>query len=106
MYIEKQRHRWMKYFNIPMMEAFPEGFPPFTLAAQRVLCAVSLQSQSKTIAVLDAFFRSFWVDGNGKIGQPEGFIPALAQVVGKEGVEELLKAVRLISFLLKTNEYL
>lgn len=94
-YIEKERLRWAHYFSVPMMETPPENFPPLTLATQRVICAVSAQSESKTIAVLDALFHSFWVDGNGKIGQPEGFMLVLEQVLGKDDAAQFLQAVSL-----------
>ena len=77
-----------------MINHMPEGFPPLTLAAQRVLSAISLKSPEKLVPAIDTFYRSFWVDGNAKIGQPEGFVPVLEGLVGKNGAEEILKAVR------------
>lgn len=81
-----------------MINHMPEGFPPLTLAAQRVLSAISLKSPEKLVPAIDTFYRSFWVDGNAKIGQPEGFVPVLEGLLGKNGAEEILKAVR--SFIL------
>lgn len=77
-----------------MIDHMPEGFPPLTLAVQRVLCAISLNSPEKLVPATDALYRSFWVDGNSKIGQPEGFIPVLEGVLGKNAAEEVLKTVR------------
>lgn len=41
----------------------------------------------------DALYHSFWVEGNAKIGQPEGFLPVLERVLGKDGAGEVFKAV-------------
>ncbi|RJE22816.1 2-hydroxychromene-2-carboxylate isomerase [Aspergillus sclerotialis] len=75
-----------------MISQMPEGFPPLTLATQRALCAVSLKFPEKLVPTLDALFRSFWADGNPKIGQPEGFVPVLENVLGKNGTQEVLQA--------------
>ncbi|BDD58571.1 hypothetical protein MAP00_003838 [Monascus purpureus] len=91
-WIDKERLRWCRYFSIPMVESTPEGFPPLTLATQRALCAISLKWPDKFIPVTDALYHSFWVEGNAKIGQPEGFLPVLERVLGKDGAEEVFKA--------------
>lgn len=76
-----------------MISQMPEGFPPLTLPTQRALCAISLKFPEKLVPTLEAFFRSFWADGNPKIGQPEGFVPVLEKVIGKNGTQEVLQAV-------------
>lgn len=93
-WINLERQRWAKYFSVPMTNHMPEGFPPLTLATQRVLSAISLKSPESLVPATDALYRSFWVDGNAKIGQPEGFIPVLEGLLGKNATEEILKAVR------------
>lgn len=93
-WIQKERIRWAKYFSVPMAEESPEGFPPRTLGVQRALCALSLKSPAKLPTVIEALYRSFWVDRNAKIGEPEGFTPVLERVLGKQETQEILSAVR------------
>lgn len=85
--------RWAKYFSVPMAEKLPEGFPPKTLAVQRALCAISQKSPEKLPAVIEAIYRSFWVEENVKIGDVEGFTPVLESVLGKQATQEALSAV-------------
>ncbi|KAJ5096074.1 hypothetical protein NUU61_005430 [Penicillium alfredii] len=92
-WIGKERLRWARYFSVPMAEGFPENFPPLTLAVQRALCAISKNSPEKLAPTLTALYRSFWVDGNTKIGQPEGFTPVLESVLGKSETQEVLSAM-------------
>ncbi|EAW10254.1 putative 2-hydroxychromene-2-carboxylate isomerase [Aspergillus clavatus NRRL 1] len=92
-WINRERRRWAHYFSVPIVERTPEGFPPLTLTVQRALCAVSQQTPNKLIPTIEALYHSFWVNGNAKIGQPEGFGPVLEKVLGREGAEEVLQAV-------------
>ncbi|KAL2006988.1 hypothetical protein VTN00DRAFT_8426 [Thermoascus crustaceus] len=87
-----ERLRWARRFSVPMTERMPEGFPPLTLGVQRALCAISLLSPHKLTSAIDALYHSFWVDANTAIGKPEGFMPVLERVLGKEGAEEVLRA--------------
>jgi 2-hydroxychromene-2-carboxylate isomerase len=93
-WIGKERIRWARYFSVPMVEHTPEGFPPVTLATERALCAVSLKSPGKLVSTIEALYYSFWVQGNTKIGQVEGFSPVLESVFGKDGAQEILQVVR------------
>lgn len=93
MWIGKERLRWARYFSVPMSEDFPENFPPRTLPVQRALCALSQKSPSKLPSVIEALYRSMWLDGNGKIGEPEAFTPVVEQVLGKNETQEILSAV-------------
>lgn len=88
-----ERMRWAKYFNVPMTEKFPEGFPPKTLAIQRALCAISQRFPEKLPAVIEAVYRSFWVDENTRIGDVEGFAPVFETVLGQKATQEVLSAV-------------
>ncbi|KAB8239719.1 putative 2-hydroxychromene-2-carboxylate isomerase [Aspergillus alliaceus] len=92
-WIGKERIRWARYFSVPIIEHTPEGFPPLTLATGRALCAVSLKSPGKLVSTIEAFYDSFWVQGNAKIGQVEGFTPVLEKVFGKDGAQEILGAM-------------
>ncbi|CAI7676907.1 unnamed protein product [Penicillium pancosmium] len=88
-----ERMRWAKYFNVPMTEKFPEGFPPKTLAIQRALCAISQRFPEKLPAVIEAVYRSFWVDENTRIGDVEGFAPVFETVLGQKATQEVLSAM-------------
>lgn len=92
-WINTERRRWARYFSVPMVEQAPAGFPPLTLAPQRALCAISQKAPERFVPAVEALFRSFWVEGKSRIGQPEGFGPVLEKVLGKEGADEILKAV-------------
>ncbi|KAJ5610506.1 hypothetical protein N7510_007225 [Penicillium lagena] len=92
-WINEERLRWAKYFSVPMCATTPEGFPVRTLAVQRAMCAVSQKSPAEVESVLDALYRSFWVERNSKIGEPEGFTPVLEGVLGKQVAQDVLSAM-------------
>ncbi|WEW59295.1 hypothetical protein PRK78_004764 [Emydomyces testavorans] len=88
-WIGAERLRWSRFFNVPITPGTPKGFPIFTLAVQRALCAVASESPNKLAPCLDALYRSLWVEGNSEVGKPEGFVPVLSEVLGKEAAEEM-----------------
>lgn len=92
-WINQERLRWAKYFSVPVAEHSPDGFPPKTLNAQRALCAISQKFPAKLPSVLEALYRSFWVDRNAKIGEVEGFAPVLQGVLGQQETQDILSAV-------------
>ncbi|KAG2420782.1 hypothetical protein HFD88_000396 [Aspergillus terreus] len=92
-WIDKERLRWARYFSVPMIDKFTEGFPPLTLGTQRALCAISQKLPHKLVPTIEALYYSFWVQGNAKIGQPEGFGPVLESVLGPTDAQEVLKAI-------------
>jgi 2-hydroxychromene-2-carboxylate isomerase len=94
-WIDKERIRWTKHFSVPIAEKMPDGFPVQTLGVQRALCAISQKAPAKLPSVIEALFRSLWIDRNSNIGKPEGFIPVLEGVIGKEATQEILQAVSL-----------
>ncbi|EEP77915.1 conserved hypothetical protein [Uncinocarpus reesii 1704] len=86
-WIHVERLRWARYFNVPMTLKPAKGFPVQTLALQRALCAMASKDPGKLVSCLDALYHSHWVEANPEIGKPEGFMPILEQVVGKEAAE-------------------
>lgn len=76
-----------------MIERFPDDFPPMTLGAQRALCAISQKFPDKLTPAIDGLYRGFWIEGDSKVGQPEGFVPILESVLGKNKTQEISKAV-------------
>lgn len=93
MWIGRERLRWARYFSVPMSADFPENFPPRTLPVQRALCAISQKAPSKLPAVIEALYRSMWLEGNGQIGEPDNFTPVLEKVLGKNETQEIRSAV-------------
>jgi 2-hydroxychromene-2-carboxylate isomerase len=81
-----------------MADETPDGFPIRTLAVQRALCALSQKAPATLPSVLEALFDSFWVDRNSKVGEPEGFVPILESVLGKQSAQEILSAVGFLIF--------
>ncbi|KAJ5273443.1 hypothetical protein N7478_008568 [Penicillium angulare] len=91
-WIGQERLRWAKQFSVPIDEKMPEGFPVKTLGVQRALCALLQKAPEKLPLVMEALFRSMWVDRNSHIGEPEGFIPVFEGVLGKDATQEILQA--------------
>jgi 2-hydroxychromene-2-carboxylate isomerase len=92
-WINVERERWAKYFSVPIVDNPPEGFPPRTLAVQRALCVVSQKTPTKLPSVIEALYHSFWVQSNFKIGEPAGFAPIIASVLGQDATKEVLSVV-------------
>ncbi|GAQ37550.1 hypothetical protein AtubIFM55763_000428 [Aspergillus tubingensis] len=87
---EKERYRWSRYFNVPIVQTVPEGFPPRTLSTQRALCAISQKHPDKLVPAFEALYHLFWVEGNANIAQPECFGPVLEGVLGKDVAQSVL----------------
>ncbi|RAL08928.1 putative 2-hydroxychromene-2-carboxylate isomerase [Aspergillus homomorphus CBS 101889] len=83
-WIATERNRWAKYFSVPIVAETPPNFPPRTLHTQRALCAVAQLAPEQLLSVQEALFRTFWVEGDGRIGEPACFVPVLEAVLGKE----------------------
>ena len=90
---EKERYRWSRYFNVPIVQTVPEGFPPRTLSTQRALCAISQKHPDKLVPAFEALYHLFWVEGNANIAQPECFGPVLEGVLGKDVAQSVLADV-------------
>ncbi|KAI1994750.1 hypothetical protein LOZ53_001708 [Ophidiomyces ophidiicola] len=88
-WINLERVRWSRYFNIPITPETPKGFPIMTLAVQRALCAVASEVPNKLAPCLDALYHSLWVESNSEVGKPEGFVPVLSRVLGNETAEKM-----------------
>ena len=90
-WIDVERRRWASLFRIPIAENAPPGFPPVTIHVQRALCAVEIAQPANLADCYDALYQSFWVEGNGNIGKPQGFGPILERVLGKDGAAEIMQ---------------
>jgi 2-hydroxychromene-2-carboxylate isomerase len=77
-----------------MSEQKPEGFPHLTLGVQRALVAVSQKAPEKLAPATEAIWKEYWVKGDGKATQREGFIPILEGVLGEAETKAVVEAVR------------
>ncbi|KAL5121838.1 hypothetical protein ACEQ8H_000053 [Pleosporales sp. CAS-2024a] len=89
-WIEAERLRWCKYFNIPMSTNSPPDFPNNTLSVQRTLAALELSHPQSVSQAIALFWESFWVHWNDPM-KPENLLAIVRTVVGSE--EEARKVV-------------
>ncbi|KAH6711121.1 thioredoxin-like protein [Leptodontidium sp. MPI-SDFR-AT-0119] len=93
-WIGKERTRWAHYFNIPMAEDYPPGFPQMTLGIMRAVCALTVlhpgkEGQGILCEVLDALFKSSWVERR-KTNEKEVLEEVLGGVLGREEAGKVL----------------
>ncbi|EMC91239.1 hypothetical protein BAUCODRAFT_319300 [Baudoinia panamericana UAMH 10762] len=89
-WINKERVRWAKQFNIPLAEKTPEPFPQLTLTAQRALCAVVLHQPAKLDACIEALYNTFWIERK-PIKDAAVVTAALATVLGEAEAKRMLE---------------
>ncbi|KAJ9621113.1 hypothetical protein H2204_012007 [Knufia peltigerae] len=96
-YIDKERRRWTRQFNIPMRTEFPPGFPMSTptLNVQRFLTALNLTSPKHLVTALDVLYGTFWAppdtDATGtKVWETQVFAGLLKKVIPSEIVDDCL----------------
>jgi 2-hydroxychromene-2-carboxylate isomerase len=84
-WIEADRKRWAKAFNIPMKDNHPPNFPPLTLYIMRALAALTIISsdQEMLCKALDGFFEEFWCK-HTEIHKPEIMERILIETVGED----------------------
>ncbi|KAH8759509.1 HCCA isomerase/glutathione S-transferase kappa [Diaporthe sp. PMI_573] len=96
-WIDNERLRWARYFNVPIVTDVPEGFPANTLHIMRIVCALgrlacsdqpptsspSQPSQEAVIRALDAFFDIYWARGHN-ITEKDVTAEVLMRVGGKD----------------------
>ncbi|KAK7972428.1 Thioredoxin-like protein [Apiospora saccharicola] len=82
-WVDQERLRLARVFNLPMKPSIPPNFPPNTLHVMRTLCAISLQrkGQEKLARALDALYAALWT-ARAEIGNPQVFEPIPTQVSG------------------------
>ncbi|EFE34925.1 2-hydroxychromene-2-carboxylate isomerase, putative [Trichophyton benhamiae CBS 112371] len=83
-WINVERLRWSKLLGVPITEAMPDGFPVFTLAVQRALCVVAADHPEKLAGCIDALYNTLWVKRDSSVIKPEGYVPVLETVIGKD----------------------
>ncbi|KAF1982388.1 HCCA isomerase/glutathione S-transferase kappa [Aulographum hederae CBS 113979] len=89
-WIDIERKRWARLFEIPMKEGMPSGFPPMTLPTQRALCALSLHNPGKLAAAMEALFSALWVE-HKPVQSAETLSSVLAGVLGKNEAKTVME---------------
>ncbi|KAH7132085.1 hypothetical protein B0J11DRAFT_520780 [Dendryphion nanum] len=89
-WIQNERKRWSKYFNIPISAEPPPGFPIKTLQIQRVLESLSLSHPQSLDSAIGLFYQNFWVHFNDPT-KPENMLAIVSTIVGSE--EEANKVI-------------
>ncbi|KAK3691703.1 hypothetical protein LTR37_018496 [Vermiconidia calcicola] len=89
-WINVERKRWQKAFNIPMSDDTPKPFPQPTLNTQRALCAIEMSQPEKLTDCFDALYQAFWVE-NQTIGKPEVIAPVLTKALGEKDAKSIME---------------
>jgi 2-hydroxychromene-2-carboxylate isomerase len=93
-WINVERLRWARQFDIPMSQDFPAGFPKPTLHVQRFLTALNLSRPELLPKALDTLFEALWTEPNeSSLPDPKVFAQVLAkglpEEVVKDGIEKM-----------------
>lgn len=93
-WINVERLRWARQFNIPMSQSFPTGFPKPTLHLQRFLTALDMTRPDLLTTALDALFAALWTEPNeANLPDPKVFAPLLAKVLGEDIVGRCVESM-------------
>ncbi|OSS54401.1 hypothetical protein B5807_01559 [Epicoccum nigrum] len=82
-WINTERIRWAKYFNIPISKGSPPGFPINTLPIQRALASLSITHPQSVESAISLFYENTWVQW-GEPTKPENLLAILRTIVGSE----------------------
>ncbi|MCJ1227559.1 hypothetical protein MMC12_004215 [Toensbergia leucococca] len=88
-WVQVDRMRWARQFNVPMADLMPEGFPAVTLPVQRALCAMTIACPGRIPDAFAALYHASFVERK-PIHNAELFMPILEKFLGKEVAEEVL----------------
>ncbi|KAL6709770.1 hypothetical protein ACN47E_001199 [Coniothyrium glycines] len=89
-WINTERQRLAKRFNVPISEDAPPGFPINTLPIQRTLASLSVNHPDKVESAVSLFWENFWVRYNEPT-KPENLLAIVKAVLGSE--EEAQKVI-------------
>jgi 2-hydroxychromene-2-carboxylate isomerase len=82
-WINTERMRWAKYFNIPISKDSPPGFPINTLPIQRALASLSISHPQSVASAISLFYENTWVQW-GEPTKPENLLAILRTIVGSD----------------------
>ena len=98
-WIEVERLRWARQFQIPMSEGYPKGFPKPVIHLQRFLTSVWLDGNQKPgnqemlVKVVDKLWETLWTKLDaGDVSDPKVFARILAPVLGEDVVKRHVEA--------------
>ncbi|KAF4553906.1 Hypothetical protein D9617_5g067810 [Elsinoe fawcettii] len=91
-WINNDRIRSAKRFNIPISQVPPQGFPHNTVSPMRALAALQLSSPDKLPRAIGELYKAYWVDGK-QIDKPEVFGVALGKALGEAEAKKVVDAV-------------
>lgn len=103
-WIDNERRLWARYFNVPVTNDVPDGFPANTLHVMRTICALSRLAspdaspssspsqtgQQATVKALDAFFEAYWVRSRDVADKT-----VVAEVLKSAGWEDVARVAEL-----------
>lgn len=92
-WINDERIRWARAFNIPIAAQTPSPFPQSTVNTQRALIYISLKQPENLVTALDALYKAFWVERK-TIGKVEVIAEALGPVLGEQGTKAVLEGIK------------
>ena len=97
-YMEMDRVRLAKLFNVPMAKKMPPGFPKVTLHVMRALTAVSVVFPEKLVDTFAALYHQSFVE-HKDIHTLESLAPCFQDIFGQDGAKYVLSKVRQLSSL-------
>ncbi|KAI4659796.1 uncharacterized protein J4E79_006332 [Alternaria viburni] len=89
-WINTERQRLSKQFNVPILQDAPPGFPVSTLPIQRALVSLSLSHPQKLERAIELCYENFWAHWNDPT-KPENLQAILGTVLGSD--EEAQKVI-------------
>lgn len=82
-WINAERQRTAKYFNVPISKTAPPNFPVNTLPVQRALAALSVSHPESVESAAALFYENVWVHWNDPM-KPENMAAILRTILGSD----------------------
>ncbi|KAL8813146.1 MAG: hypothetical protein Q9200_000494 [Gallowayella weberi] len=92
-YMEHERRRWARLFDIPIKDTLPPGFPVNTLPVQRALTAVDMLFPEKLPETVDTIFHAFFAL-HQPVHERECLVGLLESVHGRAQAKEIMDKVQ------------
>lgn len=64
------------------------------MQVQRALCVVAADHPEKLAGCIDALYNTLWVKRDSSVIKPEGYVPVLETVIGKDAAIKVAEKVR------------
>ncbi|CAO1596427.1 hypothetical protein XANCAGTX0491_000275 [Xanthoria calcicola] len=91
-YMNHERLRWARLFDVPMKETTPPGFPANTLPVQRVLTAVDMLFPQRLAETFDTIYQASFVHHH-PVHEQACLSGLLENVHGKDQAQEIIRRV-------------